>query len=260
MHTHEIAFADIVALMQRLRSPDGCPWDRKQTVESLTPYLLEECHELREALASGDREHICEECGDLLFQIVFLSQIFAEEGAFTINDVLARLHDKMVRRHPHVFGDAVAKDADTVLSNWEKIKAGERKEKRASVLDGVPKTLPALSQAFALQYKAARVGFDWKDDGDVLAKIQEELSEFQEAEKAGDALAMRDEFGDLLFALVNYARKKEIDPELALTGTLQKFISRFHFIEKTLALSGKKPEDCTLEELDALWDTAKENQ
>jgi tetrapyrrole methylase family protein/MazG family protein len=257
MHTNEIEFTNIVGLMKRLRSETGCPWDRKQTVESLTPYLLEECHELREALANGDREHISEECGDLLFQIVFLSEIFAEEGSFTINDVLTKLNDKMIRRHPHVFGETAAGSVEAVLSNWEKIKASERKEKRASVLDGVPKTLPALSQALALQHKAARVGFDWKEDRDVLGKIQEEFREFQEAEQGHDPLAMRDEFGDLLFALVNYARKKEIDPELALVGTIQKFIARFRYIEEALAARGKKPEDSTLEEMDALWDKAK---
>jgi len=260
MQKNEITFADIVALMKRLRSENGCPWDREQTVESITPYLLEECHELREALASGVREDIREECGDLLFQIVFLAELFNEEGAFTIDDVLAGLNEKMVRRHPHIFGDAAAADVDTVLRTWDTIKAGEKKEKRASVLDGVPKTLPALSQALALQHKAARAGFDWKDDGGVINKIHEEFEELLDAEKAHDAASLRDEFGDILFALVNYARKKGIDPELALIGTIQKFSARFRYIERSLAANGAKPEERTLEELDALWDEAKKRE
>jgi tetrapyrrole methylase family protein/MazG family protein len=253
-------FSQLIALMKRLRAPDGCPWDREQTVQSLTPYLLEECHELLEALASGDRADICEEMGDLLFQIVFLAELFSEEGNFTIADVIGQLHAKMVRRHPHVFGEVEAKDTATVLSNWEKIKAGEKEKPRPSVLDGVPRTLPALSRALAIQWKAARVGFDWESADDVLAKIHEELHEIEEAEAAHDPLLTAGEFGDLLFALVNYARKRTIDPELALTGTIQKFVSRFGYIEHSLAAAGKKPEDASLEEMEALWCGAKRTE
>ncbi|MDR2733263.1 MAG: nucleoside triphosphate pyrophosphohydrolase [Spirochaetota bacterium] len=245
-------FTQLITLMKRLRAPDGCPWDREQTVASLTPYLLEECHELLEALASGEKAHVCEEMGDLLFQIVFLAELFSEEGSFTISDVIEQLHAKMVRRHPHVFGDVVAKDSAAVLSNWEKIKAGEKQ--KHSVLDGVPRALPALSRSLALQRKAARVGFDWDKESDVLDKVHEELHELEEAR---DYAETQDEFGDLLFALVNYARRKEIDPEFALTGTIQKFISRFGYIERSLAACGKKPEDQSLDELDALWCEAK---
>ena len=252
------AFSEIVTLVRRLRAPDGCPWDREQTLASITPYILEECHELLDAISRNDEAEICEESGDLLFQIVFLAAMFEEAGRFDVVAVLERIHAKMVSRHPHVFGDAAAHDVETVLKNWERIKAGEAgKEKRTSALDGVPVTLPALARAMAVQRKAARVGFDWKEIDDVLAKIHEEIAELREARADADMTAMRDEFGDVLFALVNLGRKLEIDAEQALTGTIEKFMYRFNHIERRVAENGRRPEDCSLEELDGYWNEAK---
>ncbi len=258
MNTCLEAFRAVVELVKTLRAPDGCPWDREQTLESITPYILEECHELLEALARRDESGICEESGDLLFQIVFLAQIEAEAGRFGMKEILERIHAKMVSRHPHVFGDAAVHDVETVLANWEKLKAAEQdKQHRTSILDGVPSSLPALSRAAAVQRKAARVGFDWSDIRDVLEKVAEEIDELREAEAARDQTAIREEFGDILFALVNLARKSGIDPEQALTASTEKFIRRFHHIEGQAVRSATPLGDCSLETMDRWWDEAK---
>jgi len=252
------AFHQVLELVTRLRGPDGCPWDREQTLESITPFILEECHELLEALARGDKPGICEESGDLLFQIVFLAQLEEEAGHFGMREILERIHAKMVSRHPHVFGDAAVHDVETVLTNWERIKAGEKDKKgRASILDGVPSSLPSLARAMALQQKAARVGFDWTNPEDVLAKIEEEIQELREAESKQDKAAIREEFGDILFALVNLARKSGIDPEHSLTMTTEKFIRRFRHIETRAREESLALTECSLETMDAWWDEAK---
>jgi MazG family protein len=248
----------VIDLVQKLRSPDGCPWDREQDLESITPYILEECHELLEAMARKDHAGICEESGDLLFQIIFLAHLENEAGRFGMREILERIHAKMVTRHPHVFGDAAVHDVETVLLNWEIIKAKEfDKKHRTSVLDGVPSAMPALLRAMAIQRKAARVGFDWSEIEDVLAKVEEEIGELREAEAAGDSPAMREEFGDILFALVNLGRKIGIDPEQALTATTEKFIRRFRHVEAEAERTGQALAECTLSTMDGWWEAAK---
>ncbi len=250
-------FDRLVDLMARLRSPSGCPWDKAQTPQSLKPYLIEEVYEVLDAIDRNDDAEIVEELGDLLLQIVFHAQIAREENRFTIDDIAAAIADKLVRRHPHVFGDAKADTPDQVLQNWEAIKAGEKSGKRASLLDGVPRHLPALLRAYQLQRKAARVGFEWDRIADVVQKVREEADELMQAREAGAEDRVREEFGDLLFALVNLARFLQICPEDALMQTNRKFQTRFRYIETELGKRGKTPEEATLEEMDALWDAAK---
>ena len=250
-------FDRLVDLMARLRSPSGCPWDKAQTPQSLKPYLIEEVYEVLDAIDRNDDAEIVEELGDLLLQIVFHAQIAREENRFTIDDIAAAIADKLVRRHPHVFGDAEADTPDQVLQNWEAIKAGEKSGKRASLLDGVPRHLPALLRAYQLQKKAARVGFEWDRIADVVQKVREEADELMRAREAGAEGWVREEFGDLLFALVNLARFLQICPEDALMQTNRKFQTRFRYIETELGKRGKTPEEATLEEMDALWEAAK---
>jgi MazG family protein len=254
-------FEGLVEIMDRLREPGGCPWDREQTYETLRSYLIEECYEVAEALDQGDRDALREELGDLLFQIVFLSRLAQEEGRFTAGDVIRGIAEKMIRRHPHVFGNASAEDSAAVLKNWEEIK---RKEKcangeslPASVLSGLPRGLPALLKAQRLGTKAARVGFDWNEASDVLGKIDEELGELRGAVREGDREAARAEIGDLLFSVVNLARHLDIDPEGALEGTNLKFTRRFEWIESRLAAAGSSVDEVDLERLEELWNGAK---
>ena len=252
--------------MERLRSPDGCPWDREQTLESLRHYLIEEAYEVAEAIDLADRPALCEELGDLLLQIVFQSQLAREEGSFTIDDVVASINGKMIRRHPHVFGDADAETADDVLAHWERIKKEEkisRGAERPSALDGVPVALPALVKALKLGSRASRVGFDWERTGDVVAKVHEELAELEEAMETDDGsephskTRVREELGDLLFAVVNLARKLDVDPEGALEGTNLEFRRRFQGVEAALHARGIAPEDASLDEMEALWNAQK---
>lgn len=246
--------ADLIA---QLRAPDGCPWDRAQTHQSLRPYLLEEAHELLEALDSGDPEAVCDELGDVLLQILLHSQLGAENGAFTILDVLEQLARKLIRRHPHVWGEAKLDSPDAVRQTWEQLKREERGETETSrpTLAGLPKSLPALLQAQRYQERAAKVGFDWDDASDVAAKVHEELEELLRATPGAEREA---EFGDLLFALVNWARWLEIpDVESALRATNQRFYLRFQFIENRLREAGSEFNETTLAEMDALWDEAK---
>lgn len=254
-------FETLVAIMERLRGPDGCPWDREQSYESLRSYLIEETFEVADALDRGDREDLREELGDLLLQVVFLSQLAREEGAFTVEDVCRGINDKMIRRHPHVFGDEEAADAAEVLEHWERIKRDEKAARGgddgSSVLDGIPKTLPALLKAHRLGTKAARVGFDWKRADDVVGKVDEELGELREAVSRGDTAAAREELGDLLFSLAMLARKLDLDPEGALEATNRKFARRFRWIEDRLRERGERLEEVGLERLEALWRAAK---
>ena len=245
--------------MTRLRGPGGCPWDREQSMESLRPFIIEEAYEVTHAIDSGDRDGLREEVGDMLLQAVFVSEIAREEGSFTIDDAITAIHDKLVRRHPHVFGDVKADTADAVLSNWEKLKATERSEKEQGLLSGVPPALPALLKASRLTEKAARVGFDWEKTEDIFAKIDEEVVELREAVDAGDREEIARELGDLLFTIVNIARRLEIDAENALQGSNGKFIRRFDYVERRLRENARNFADASLAEMDQLWNEAKEH-
>lgn len=248
----------LLDLVARLRAPDGCPWDREQGLESVRAYLLEEAHETAAAIDSGDWDELAAELGDLLFQVAFLGRLAEEAGAFHLSQVIDGVHDKMVARHPHVFGDEVLEDAEAVRQAWERRKLQkEQKSGRGSLLSGVANTLPSLLAAYRLTQKAAGVGFDWPDAASVLAKMEEETAELREALAADDREALREEVGDLLFTVANLARKLDVDPESALAGTNGKFRRRFAAVEAGLAARGKTPADSTLEEMDELWEQAK---
>lgn len=247
----------LLDIMRRLRAPDGCPWDREQSLESLKKNLVEETYEVIDAIESGDRSMLREELGDLLLQIVFQSQICAEEGVFDFQDVAQAISDKLVRRHPHVFGDTKVADSDEVLKNWEQIKRMEKGDVPRSAVAGVPRHLPALHKAQQVQSRAARVGFDWKESKDVLAKIEEELAEIRMAMALESAERVRDEIGDLLFAVVNLTRFLGHEAEEVLNLTISRFSRRFQFIEDAVHEDNRKLTDCTLEELEALWQEAK---
>ena len=262
-------FEDLVSLMARLRAPDGCPWDRAQTPQSLRTYLLEETYEALDAIERNDPRALKDELGDLLLQVLFHAQMAAEQGRFSIDDVLTELHDKLVRRHPHVFGTAKADSPEQVVVNWEALKAAERnahadgpalraKPAEKSALAGVPSTLPAQLEAYQLTRKAAQVGFDWERLEDVLAKLNEEVAELREGVAANDKDRLEDEVGDLLFVAVNVARFLGLDPDLALRRTNRKFVARFREIEQELARQGKRLEDASLAEMDALWERSKQ--
>jgi tetrapyrrole methylase family protein/MazG family protein len=251
-------FQHLVDLMATLRGPNGCPWDRKQTPGSLKPFLVEECYEVVDALEDGSPEKIREELGDLLFQIVFHARIAEEQGQFTMADVITGIHEKMVRRHPHVFGDKRLSTDKEVLANWEEIKKKEKgNQDRKSVLEGVPKELPSLLRAHRLQERASRVGFDWTHLKEVLPKLDEEITEFKESLKAEDAGKIEEELGDLFFTLVNVSRFLGVNPDEALRKTISKFIHRFRTIEESAANTGRSLNDMTLDEMEALWQKAK---
>lgn len=239
-------------IVRRLRAPDGCPWDREQTHASLKPHLLEECYELLEAIDTGNNDHLREELGDLLLQVTLHAQIAVEEGRFSLDDIADDLADKLVRRHPHVFGENRLPDSDAVLRQWDQLKQEEKIERR-SVLDGVPPHLPALARAQKVQAKAARIGFDWPDAAGALAKVHEELGEIAGA----TAAEIEDEVGDLLFAVVNYARKRKVDAEQALLSATRKFSGRFHAVEELASARGLDVRSLGLDQLDALWDEVK---
>jgi len=251
---------ELVEIMRKLRSPKGgCPWDREQTRESLKPFLVEECYEVLEAIDGGRAEAIREELGDLLFQIVFHAHLAEESGQFTMEDVVGQIRDKMIRRHPHVFSHATCRDADDVVDQWAELKKKEGKV-RESLLDGVPGALPSLLRAQRLQERAAKVGFDWTRTEDAVAQLEAEFEEFKDAVRAGNADAMEDEFGDILFMMVNTARFVDVNPEDALRRTIGKFIHRFRHIEMTAVEQGRSLKDMTLEEMDVLWNEAKRDQ
>lgn len=252
-------FGELVGIMARLRGEGGCPWDRQQTHESIKPYFVEETYEVLEAIDEGDAGKLCEELGDVMLQVVFHARMAEEAGLFTIEHVLRAITEKLVRRHPHVFGDVQADTAQEVLFNWEQIKKTERKRTtgKASILDGVPRELPALLRAHRLQEKASRVGFDWKEAREVVRKVEEELAEFRAAMESKQPDRMEAELGDLLFSLVNLGRFIAVNPEEALRKTIARFIARFQYIEEELAHHGKTPGQVTVGEMDALWAKAK---
>ncbi len=250
----------LVAIMAILRSPQGCPWDHKQTFATLKEHLVEESHEVLDAIDSGDRAKLCDELGDLLLQVVFQAQLGREEGSFTFDDVATAISEKLIRRHPHVFGEVQVSGAAEVLKNWEQIKKTERAGEKRGTLDGVPRSLPALRRAHLVQQRAARVGFDWDDVGGALAKVEEELAEVREALAAGDEPHVREELGDLLFACVNVARFAGHQAEEALDGTVKKFIRRFEAVETRVHAQGRALSACTLAELDAVWNDVKADE
>jgi MazG family protein len=254
------ALERLLAIMQRLRDPGGCPWDREQTLATLRPYVLEETYEVLEAIDAGDVAGHREELGDLLLQIVFQAHLRQEEGAFGFAEVADAISDKLVSRHPHVFGDAVVKDAEGVLKQWAALKREEKRKKGGgqSVLEGVPRDMPALARADRLTEKASRIGFDWPDAEGARAKVREEMGELDQAIAQGDPAHVEHELGDALFALANLARKLGVAPEEALRGTVGRFVARFHHVEAGLEARGVPHGEATLAEMDGLWDEAKE--
>lgn len=258
MQKEKYTFEELLEIMKKLREPGGCPWDREQDHESLKKYFIEETYEVLEAIDLKSPEKLCEELGDVLLQVIFHARIAEENGQFSIDDVIHGVSEKMVNRHEHVFGKKHAETADDVIDLWEKIK---KKEKGATcqtdILKDVPAILPALMRSYKVQEKAAKVGFDWDQVDDAWKKVQEETEEFFEAYKSNDMAKTTDELGDLLFAIVNVARFLKIQPELALTGTINKFIKRFEYIETRSCEQGKDLTKMSLEEMDLLWNEAK---
>jgi MazG family protein len=247
---------ELVEIMQRLLAPDGCPWDREQTLESLRPYVIEEAHEVVDAIDRNDLQDLCEELGDLQLQIVFQAALAQQAGAFGIDDVVAAICAKMVRRHPHVFGSEQAKDSGEVLARWEELKAKEKAGR--GVLDGVPRAMPALLRAQRVGEKAAHIGLDWPDVHGPRDKLSEEIAELDEAIASGDKAAMESELGDALFALVSLARKHGLDAEAALRGTIDRFTLRTEHVEGALRARALNPRQLAPAELDELWKQAKE--
>ncbi len=252
----------LLAVMVRLRDPqNGCPWDREQTYATIVPYTIEEAYEVADAIAREDWAELRDELGDLLFQVVFHSQIAKEEGRFDFNKVAQGITEKMTRRHPHVFADASYADAAEQTAAWERLKAAEKAQPPTGTLDGVPLALPALTRAVKLQKKASKVGFDWGALEPILAKIQEEIGEIRhEIATQAPKERLADELGDVLFAVANLARHLQLDPEAALRGTNRKFERRFRQIEHWLAEQGRTPTEATLEEMDGLWERAKREE
>lgn len=257
-------FIELVNIMKRLRAPGGCPWDREQTYDSLRRYIIEEAYELVDAIEKENKSDMCEESGDLLLQVVFVSCIAAEHNDFDICDVMDYISQKLIRRHPHVFGDTQVKNSDDVVKNWEQIKVGERKDKHTdpSLLAGIPRALPALLNAYRMQERAAKVGFDWpqSDYAPVLDKVNEELGELKNAIVSNDRANMEEEVGDAIFALVNLARHIGVDPESATRAACEKFASRFRYVEERVAESKREWSTFSLDELDAFWKLAKERK
>lgn len=262
----------LIEIMAALRRPvTGCPWDLEQNFSTIVPYTLEEAYEVADAIERGDLADLRDELGDLLLQVVFHARMAEEEGAFDFGDVVEAITTKMIRRHPHVFGEEDARSAGMAKGQWEKIKAEEKAARRAArvaagldpedrgkgYLDSVPVALPALTRALKLQEKAAKVGFDWKEAAPILDKIEEEIGELRHALETGGTSAVEDEFGDVLFALVNFGRHLKLDAEKALRGTNEKFRSRLHFVEQALKDQGRSLEQSTLEEMETLWQRAK---
>jgi MazG family protein len=252
---HGSTLPRLAQIMQRLLSPGGCPWDREQTLESLRAYVIEEAHEVVDAIDRGSPDDLREELGDLLLQIVFQAELARAQQWFGLDDVIAAICDKLVRRHPHVFGDTQVSGSAEVIANWEAIKAKEKRGRGA--LEGVPLALPGLLRALRMGEKAARVGFDWPDGQGARDKVGEELRELDAAVAEGDTQAAERELGDVLFALANYARKLELDPEAALRGTLARFAARVEAVERAAAERGRAIDELSAEQLDELWAQAK---
>jgi len=252
------AFERLYSIVRRLRAPDGCPWDREQTPESLRGNLIEEAYELVEAIDEKDPRHIQEEAGDLYLLVTMIAYMFEEKGDFSVADSLHGISEKLIRRHPHVFGDSEAATPDAVIVQWNKIKETvEGRRPKDSVLDQVSRALPPLERSYKLQKKAAKTGFDWNDIEDVLAKLQEEIAETKEAQASSDKQALEAEIGDLLFSAVNVSRFLGVDPSLALHGAIERFSSRFRYVEKAMAKEGAVLSAENLERMDQLWNEAK---
>ncbi len=255
-------FQKLLDLMDTLRGPEGCPWDKEQTRETLKPLLVEEAFEVLEALDGSDSAELCEELGDLLFQVIFHSRIAQEKGEFDIHDVCRRTYEKMVHRHPHVFGDESFRDSRELLRQWEDIKTAERKSAglpttRESILAGIPERIPALYASYQMSSKAARVGFDWNSIEEIRDKFLEEFQELQDALQGGEEKDIREEVGDLLFAALNIARYLQVDPETALTRANRKFSARFKTMEKHFASQGRALKEISVEEMEAFWQNHK---
>ncbi|MFO7930618.1 MAG: nucleoside triphosphate pyrophosphohydrolase [Desulfosalsimonas sp.] len=248
----------LIEIMETLRAPGGCPWDAQQDHKSLLPSLIEEAYELAEAIENGDPAEMAEELGDVLLQVVFHSVIAKEHGEFTIEEVVRGLADKLVYRHPHVFGDASVKSPSEVSVNWDRLKNGEKgKKRRTSIADGIPKTLPALLYSVKIQTRAARAGFDWEEASEVIEKIREETDELEAAAAGGDSFAAADEIGDLVFSAVNLARKMGVDPEAAMHRVNRRFSDRFGKIEEAAREQGISVEEIPMEEKERIWQKAK---
>jgi len=258
----EAKFRELLDLIEKLRSTDGCPWDRAQKKGDIGRYLMEEAYEVLEALEGSSPENVQEELGDLLFQILFLARIAEEAGEFNISDVLGEISAKMIRRHPHVFGDATVEGVEEVRTNWERIKTEveHKGDKGFPICDGIPRSLSTLAKAQRITARAAEAGFDWKDTAGVLDKVEEELAEFRAALETKNPKRMQDEAGDLLFTLVNLCRFVRVDAETALRSSLRKFIDRFSHIERELASRGKSPKGTSMAEMDRIWEEAKKNE
>lgn len=250
----------LVAIMRILRSPQGCPWDHKQTLQTLKEHLVEESHEVLDAIDGGDRRKLCDELGDLLLQVVFQAQLCAEEGAFTFDDVAQAIVEKLIRRHPHVFGDIQVSGADEVLKNWEAIKKSEHGDQPRGTLEGIPKSLPALHRAHLIQKKVARVGFDWENVDGAVGKLEEEVAEVREAVASGDQEHIREELGDLLFAAVNVSRFFGQNAEDLLDQTIRKFVRRFDSLEQRVHARGGKVTEMSLAQLDEVWEAVKKDE
>ena len=255
-----IHFAKLCQIVAQLRAPGGCPWDREQTHESLVPGLLEEAYEVADAVRTSDDANLREELGDLLLQVVMHAQIASEEGRFAIEDVSREVADKLVRRHPHVFGESEARDTGAVLKQWDAIKRAEKNASDGSYFGGLTRALPALMLAQKAQSKAARVGFDWSELAGVVAKVDEELAETKEAIALQDPMAIADEMGDLLFAVVNLVRKNKLDAETVLAAATEKFIARFHALERELQREGRQLGEVDLAAMDEIWNRVKTTQ
>jgi MazG family protein len=246
-------FDELVKIMKKLRGPEGCPWDREQTLETLKKSLIEECYEVLEVMDENNPDELKKELGDLLLQIVFQSEIMDEEGKFNIYDVAESISEKLIRRHPHIFGEITVKNSDEVAKNWEEIKKREKgHEHRVSILDGIPKGLPSLEKAYKIQSKVRKVGFEFENVDDAFDKIFEELSELKEAYRNNEKEEIRAELGDMIFSIVNVSRMLEIDPSSALIETNKKFEQRFRYIEEKCNI-----DDTNIEEMDKLWNEAK---
>ncbi len=252
---HDYTFDELLTVMKRLRAE--CPWDREQTNDSIKAHTIEEAYEVVEAIDHGNDDELRSELGDLLLHVVFHAQIAADGGRFTIDDVLRAIIDKLVRRHPHIFGDVEVSGSGEVMKNWEQIKMQEGRE---SVIDGVPAALPALLKAWRMQDKASKIGFDWEKKDDVWSKVREEIEELHDAAERRDKVDMEDEVGDVLFSIVNYCRFIDVNPENALRRTIQKFDRRFRHVERRLREEGRLPGDATLDEMDVYWDEAKQQE
>ena len=253
---------ELIALIRKLRAPDGCPWDRKQTKQDIAKYLLDETYELFDALAENDLEHIQEELGDVLFLILFVAEIASEAREFSLADAMKSIKEKMIRRHPHVFGDVKVNSVQDIKDNWQEIKKQERAniQEDRNIFSNIPRSLPALQRAQKITAAASRCGFDWPDISGVKAKLKEELDELEQARKMNDAQKIEEEMGDILFTLVNLSRFTSVDAEQALSGTIDKFLQRFSYITRCLSERGKSLEDASLSEMDALWNEAKEKR